>query len=182
MDEHVRVRYAGLSCLALVLTELSPTAQLKYHAELIPALLNIIQNETTLKVQTHGISCMINFTSGLIQEDENEIDDTKKSSEILNLYSDSIFTSLITNLEKGIQQKYEPMQEEVMNLLNISATLIEDQFSKYFSKFMPLMIEILDNVESKTVSQMNLRARTIESIGFMISAVSENTEFMATVQ
>lgn len=74
------------------------------------------------------------------------------------------------------------MQEEVMNLLNVSATLIEDQFSKYFASFMPLMIEILDNVEGKTISQMNLRARTIESIGFMISAVSENPEFLGAVQ
>jgi hypothetical protein len=49
-------------------------------------------------------------------------------------------------LEKGIKSKYEPLQEEVMNLLNVAATLIEDQFSKYFEKFMPLMIEILDNV------------------------------------
>lgn len=31
IDENVRVRYAGLSCLALLLTELSPKAQKKYH-------------------------------------------------------------------------------------------------------------------------------------------------------
>ena len=150
-DEHPRVRYAGLTCLALVLTELSPTAQLKFHQDLVPALLNIITNEKCLKIQTHAISCMINFTNGLIQEDENEINDTKKSSEILNLYSDQLFTSLIENLKKGIQENYEPLQEEVMNLINVSATLIEDQFGKYFNAFMPLMVEILDNVEGKTL-------------------------------
>jgi len=150
-DENVRVRYAGLSCLALVLTELSPIAQQKYHQELIPALLQIIQNEQILKVQTHAISCLINFTSGLIQEDETEIKDTKKSSEILNLYSDQIFSSLLHNLEKGIKEKYEPMQEEVMNLLNVSATLIESNFNKYFERFMSLMNEILDNVEPGTI-------------------------------
>lgn len=175
-DENVRVRYSGLSCLALVLTELSPVAQLKFHSELIPALLNIIQNEQILKVQTHAISCMINFTSGLIQEDETELTDTKKSSEILNLYSDQIFTSLLQNLEKGIKEKYEPMQEEVMNLLNVSATLIEGNFNKYFDKFMPLMNEILDHVEPKTIAQMNLRARTIESMGYMISAIVEDDQ------
>lgn len=31
MDENARVRYAGLSCLALLLTELAPKAQKKYH-------------------------------------------------------------------------------------------------------------------------------------------------------
>jgi len=85
-------------------------------------------------------------------------------------------------LKKAIQEKYEPLQEEVMNLLNVSASLIEEQFSKYFKSFLPLMYEILDNVESTTVSQMNLRARTIESIGFMISAVSEDKQFVDTVK
>jgi len=125
---------------------------------------------------------MINFTSGLIQEDDNEINDTKKSSEILTIYADQLFSSLHENLGKGIKEKYEPLQEEVMNLLNVSATLIEDHFAKYFAKFMPLMVEILDNVEGKTIQQMNLRARTIESMGFMISAVSDNQEFMGSVQ
>jgi hypothetical protein len=125
---------------------------------------------------------MINFTRGLIQEDENEINETQKSSDILNLYSDALFESLITNLQSGIQENYEPLQEEVLNLLNVSATLIEESFAKYFSSFMPLMIEILDKVEGKTIQQMNLRARTFESIGFMIAAVSENTEVAETVK
>ena len=181
-DENARVRYSGLSCLGLVLTELSPIAQTKFHQELMPALLNIMQNEKILKIQTHAISCMINFTKGLIQEDENEINDTKKSSDILNLYADSLFQNLHVNLEKGIKENYEPLQEEVMNLLNVSATLIEDQFAKYFNHFMPLMIEILDSVQATNQAQMNLRARTFESIGFMISAVQDNQEFMPTVK
>jgi hypothetical protein len=31
IDQNVRVRYAGLSCLALLLTELAPKAQKKFH-------------------------------------------------------------------------------------------------------------------------------------------------------
>jgi len=45
---------------------------------------------------------MINFTNGLIQEDENEINDTKKSGEILTLYSDQLFSSLHLQLGKAI--------------------------------------------------------------------------------
>lgn len=44
------------------------------------------------------------------------------------------------------------------------------------------MIQILDNVEGKTIQQMNLRARTFESIGYMIAAVSENQEVAETVK
>jgi hypothetical protein len=50
MDENIRVRYAGLSCLALLLTELSPKAQTKYHQELMPVLMKLMATETMIKV------------------------------------------------------------------------------------------------------------------------------------
>jgi hypothetical protein len=50
MDPHPRVRYAGLSCLALLLTELASFAQKKYHAELMPVLLNAINTESHIKL------------------------------------------------------------------------------------------------------------------------------------
>ena len=50
MDAHPRVRYAGLSCLALLLTELSPFAQKKYHTELMPVLLNTMNTEALIKL------------------------------------------------------------------------------------------------------------------------------------
>ena len=105
-----------------------------------------MKDEKILKIQTHAVSCMINFTTGLIQEDENEIEETTKSGEILEVYADQLFQNLTDNLKKGITEKYEPLQEEVMNLLNVSASLIEEKFSKYFNSFLPLMVEILDNV------------------------------------
>lgn len=72
MDENPRVRYAGLSCLALLLTELSPKAQNKYHADLMPVLMAMMNNETLLKIQTHTVSTIINFARGLLAEDEDE--------------------------------------------------------------------------------------------------------------
>ena len=53
-------------------------AQKKYHADLVPALLAILQNEEVLKTQTQAVVCMVAFVQGLIEEDDNEIEDTKK--------------------------------------------------------------------------------------------------------
>lgn len=97
-------------------------------------------------------------------------------------YFDPLFKSLVENLTKAVDEKYEPMQEQVMNLLNASATLIEEKFADYFNEFMPLMEKIIDNVESKTPDQMRLRARTIESMGVMIASVADNKSFLSTVQ
>lgn len=69
-----------------------------------------------------------------------------------------------------------------MNLINSMATLIEEKFATYFNEFMPLMEKIIDNVDSQTTEQMRLRARTIESMGYMIESICENKEFIGTVQ
>lgn len=69
-----------------------------------------------------------------------------------------------------------------MNLINVSAALLEEHFSKYFNSFMPLMTKILASVEGTTTQQKNLRARTIESIGILIASVSEQKEFTDSVK
>ena len=60
-----------------------------------------------------------------------------------------------------------------MNLLSVVASLIDREFAKYYLSLMPLMMQILNNVGTTNQQQMNLRARTIETMGFMIEAVAE---------
>lgn len=67
-----------------------------------------------------------------------------------------------------------------MNLLSVVASLIEKEFSKFYNQLMPLMIQILNNVAMTNMTQMTLRARTIEAMGFMIEAVSEEKESFKT--
>lgn len=138
MDAHVRVRYAGLSCLGLLLTELSPKAQKKFHAELMPVLLKMIREEALIKVQTHVVSTIINFAKGLVEGEEEE-DETVDGKAIMEGYSTDLFECLVTLLKRGIDESYEPLQEEVMALLSVVASLIEDKFSKYYGNLMPLM-------------------------------------------
>lgn len=144
VDERPEVRYSGLSCTALLLTELAPTAQKKYHAELMPVLIKLMNTETMLKLKCHAVSCVINFVRGFVSEEEEE--DEKKTFKILENYTKDIFVSLATLLKLAIQENYEPLQEEVMNLLSLLASLIEKDFAPYYNDFMPMMFEILNNV------------------------------------
>ena len=50
VDANPRVRFAGLSCTALLLTELAPKAQRKFHNELMPMLIKIMNEEPILKL------------------------------------------------------------------------------------------------------------------------------------
>ena len=109
-DPHPRVRYAGLFCLSQFLVQLKPLAQRKYHADLVPALLTLIETENantdkkpeSAKMVTQALVAMVNFVQGLIQEDDNEIEETKKSGDIMLLYSDRLFNALVENLKVGI--------------------------------------------------------------------------------
>lgn len=147
VDENARVRYAGLSCLALLLTELSPKAQKKYHGELMPQLMKMMSTETVLKTQTHAVSATINFARGLANdEDEEEESADNEGSKIMSTYAQTLFENLVTLLKKGIDESYEPLQEEVMNLLSVVASLIEGKFAQFYNQMMPLMLQILNNV------------------------------------
>lgn len=178
----MRVKYARLFALGQLLQHLAPNVQFKYHGELMPALLGIVTNEQSLKVKTQAFSCLEHFMQGLIREDELEIETTKKSADIVADYNESLFKALIDNLKQSVDAGYEPLQEQVLNLLNVSASLIETQFAAYFDGFMPLMVKILTGVAAETPAQRNLRARCIESMGTMIAAVAEEQRFKPTVQ
>lgn len=70
IDSDPRVRYSGLSATALLLTELAPEAQIKFHSELLPVLINIMENEPVLKLKCQAVSCVINFVRGFLNEEE----------------------------------------------------------------------------------------------------------------
>ena len=148
----------------------------------MPALLLIVKSEQVMKVKTQATTCLYHFAKGLIQEDDTELTDGKKSGEIMQAYCDDLFQTLIDNLTLSVDAGYEPLQEQVMNLLNVSASLLEEQFAKYFNSFLPLMVKILSNVEGKTIQQKNLRARTIESMGILIASVAEEKQFTESVK
>ena len=140
MDAEARVRYAGLSCLALLLTELSPKAQKKYHTQLMPVLIKMMNEETMMKMQCHAVSTVINFAKGLLNEDNEEDDENTNGDKIMQVYSENLFETLVKLLKKALDENYEPMQEEVMSLLSVVASLIEKEFSKYYNVLMPMMM------------------------------------------
>jgi hypothetical protein len=74
----------------------------KSNADLVPALLGVLKAEVALKTQAQAVACVVSFVNGLVEEDEAEIEETKKSSDILLAHSDALFSALIEGLKKAI--------------------------------------------------------------------------------
>ena len=52
LDPHPRVRFEALTSMGLLLTELAPDAQKKYHDQLVGVLLKMMREESILKLRT----------------------------------------------------------------------------------------------------------------------------------
>jgi len=146
VDPEVRVRYAGLSAVGMLFTELAPKVQLKFHGEIVPVLTNLMLNEDLLKMQTQATSAMLNFVNGLIPTDEQAEDNETEEvdhKQLMSKYNKNLLQTLFTLLKKGIQAKHEPLQTEVLNVLSAVCNVIIEDFAEYYNDFMPLMVEIL---------------------------------------
>jgi hypothetical protein len=48
------------------------------------------------------VSCVINFANGLVDEEDDEVEESKKSEKILTKYSKPLFMSMINLLKKAM--------------------------------------------------------------------------------
>jgi len=103
LDEHPRVRFAALMSLGLLMDVLSPDVQKKYHADIMNALIKMMQEETYIKMKSQVISCTCNFVKGLIPLDDEgeEVKVTEEGKQILGLY-------------------YEPLVKQISSLFELS--------------------------------------------------------------
>jgi len=102
VDSHPRVRFAGIACLGLMLSEQAPEAQKKYHAEILPELIKLMNNESYLKLKTQATAAAINFVWELIVVDEKNIEDVKKESSIMETYTNDLLTTCSTLLNESL--------------------------------------------------------------------------------
>ena len=79
-------------------------------------------------------------------------------------------------MKEGLATKYEPLQTESLNVLDSLCQVMLTDFGAYFKDFMPMMIEILQNVGTTNISEKKLRDKTIDTIGSIIIAVSDCEE------
>lgn len=133
--------------------------------------------EPQLKLQTQTVACMTSFVKGLIDDEAAEDSEVQqKNKSVLLPYTDQILESIGVLLQKSIDTKYQPLQEEVLATLSCIASLLDKSFAPYYSKFMPGLINILQTVKWETTQEQELRANCIDCIGFIITSVKDQPE------
>ena len=166
-DPHVRVRYAGVTALALFATELKPKFGKNYH-ELYMTKSVAAMDDPSIRMQTQGCSSITNFCRGILENEEGE--------KMFNKYAEVILKKVGGLLQRGIIENYMPLQAEVLSCISVVATTIDKDFVPYYHDFMPGLKNILANTPMDTPRHKELRANTISAIGYMMSAVADQKE------
>ncbi len=64
-NKNIRVKYAALQALANLMDVLAPTIQVKFHSQMTPKLIEMMKEDTFLKMKTQATTTMLNFCRGL---------------------------------------------------------------------------------------------------------------------
>ena len=163
--DHYLVEYSLMTAIALLCTEFTPQLQNKYHTNILPYLLKKMQSPYR-KIQLRAISTLINFSRDLVGQD---------STNILDPYLSSLLPSIQGLLQVSLSSICYPLQEELLSLLsNLSLLLPPASSSPFYQLFMPsLKTLLLSPISSENVQQVNIRALTIECIGYLASSLKD---------
>lgn len=160
-----RLQWAYSTTIALLSSEFEPSIQSSFHIMIVPSLLNIITSTTNIKVQTQAVSALVNFTRGVLSEEDDEFDATPVLT-----YADQTLRTLALLLQNT--QSYRLMSQ-TLGAISTTATAMEEQFAPYYSEFMPALKNLV-TLAFTTPEQQEVRANCIRCMGHCVESISEN--------
>lgn len=166
---NVKVLYASMTCIALLMTEFSPELQLNHHASILPPVIQILQSAPEIKLRLRAVSMLINFFRELLECDDED-------KEFINQYITPIMDSLIQLFEQSVVHHHMSLLEEVVSLISIIAAISEDKFAPFYSKMMPGLKNLVFNTTNDTEEKNKLRTLSISTLGYVIASHRSNPQ------
>ncbi|CAD5118222.1 DgyrCDS6944 [Dimorphilus gyrociliatus] len=166
-DNHPRVRYAACNAVGQMCSDFGPTLQKSCHQIIMPALLNLLSQESIPKVQSHAAAALINYC-----------DDAPRITVVP--YLEPILQTLNSILVNCSQNVYAPgskmVLEQIVMTLASAAESAEEKFIPYYDQFVPGLLQIIEQTGGKKENTSEadfrlLRGKTIECVSYIGLAV-----------
>ncbi|PHT64841.1 hypothetical protein T459_29266 [Capsicum annuum] len=151
-DEHPRVRWATIHAIGQLSKYMSPHFQEQYHQQLLPALIQVLDDFDNPRLQTQATSALLLYSHNC-------------SSDVLKLYLHKIVNKLVMFLQRGM-----PMTKEaaLATLATLAISSQEDSASIYNS--VTPFLKVIMVTTKKDTSHM-LLAKTLECSTMITLAV-----------
>uniref|UniRef100_A0A1L8DXF0 Putative karyopherin importin beta 3 n=4 Tax=Nyssomyia neivai TaxID=330878 RepID=A0A1L8DXF0_9DIPT len=159
-DPHPRVRYAACNAIGQMSTDFAPVFEKKFHEQVVPGLLSLLDDIENPRVQAHAGAALVNFS-----------EDCPKH--ILTRYLDAIMTKLEFILKMKFKEFCEKgtklVLEQVVTTIASVADTAGKEFITYYDRLVPCLKYIIQN--GKTDDIKMLRGKTIECVSLIGLAV-----------
>ncbi|XP_075146226.1 karyopherin beta 3 [Haematobia irritans] len=159
-DPHPRVRYAACNAIGQMSTDFAPTFEKKFHEQVVPGLLSLLDDVQNPRVQAHAGAALVNFS-----------EDCPKN--ILTRYLDGIMGKLEAVLNSKFKELVEKgnklVLEQIVTTIASVADTCEKEFVAYYDRLMPCLKFIIQNANSEDLRM--LRGKTIECVSLIGLAV-----------
>lgn len=166
-DPHPRVRYAACNAIGQMSTDFSPIFEKKFHEQVIPGLLSLLDDVANPRVQAHAGAALVNFS-----------EDCPKN--ILTRYLDAIMgkleSILTTKFKELVEKGTKLVLEQIVTTIASVADTTEKDFVPYYDRLMPCLKYIIQN--GNTDELKLLRGKTIECVSLIGLAVGSE-KFMS---
>ena len=154
-DPHPRVRHAACNAIGQMCTDFSPKIQTNFHAEILAALIPVMDDMQSLRVKSYAAAAMVNFA-------ENA------SKDCIAPYLETIIPKLLVLMDTGVTYA----QEQAITTLATVADSAGPEFSKFYSSIMPTLLNFLHNSKHKELR--SLRGKTLECSSLVALAVGKD--------
>uniref|UniRef100_A0A0K8TSJ3 Putative karyopherin importin beta 3 n=1 Tax=Tabanus bromius TaxID=304241 RepID=A0A0K8TSJ3_TABBR len=161
-DPHPRVRYAACNAIGQMSTDFAPIFEKKFHDQVIPGLLALLDDVENPRVQAHAGAALVNFS-----------EDCPKH--IMLRYLDGVMTKLETILNAKFKELVEKgnslVLEQVVTTIASVADTCESEFGAYYDRLMPCLKYIIANTNVQELRV--LRGKAIECVSLIALAVGK---------
>jgi len=154
LDEHPRVRWAAANAAGQMSTDFGPKFQRKYHAQIVPHFISLMDDAQNPKVQAHTAAAIINFCE-------------KFDADMIVQYLQGLLGKLLGLMQCGNKM----VQEQALTAIASIAGCAGKHFIPYYDTFVPLLKTILTTALHKDLRM--LRGKAMECISLIGIAVGK---------
>ncbi|KAJ6236712.1 karyopherin (importin) beta 3 [Anaeramoeba flamelloides] len=148
-NKNDRIRHSAIKCLGHLSKDLSPNLQNEYHSDIIPALIEIIANDSNNFNRSETVNTIISFVDPIDSSNENDLQN-------IIIYCDELLEKLLDFFPQG---KIEH-QELIIRLISAIALKIDSNFIPYYDVLMPMIKEAIKKTDKE--NQRLLRGKLFE--------------------
>lgn len=153
-DPNPKVRWASCQALGQLCSDLGPRLQETQHAAVLPALMALMDDFNSPRVQAHACAAVVNFAENCEQD-------------VVAPYLDTMIGKLLALLQSGRHN----VQEGALTSIASIADCAQEYFIRYYDTCMPLLRHVLEHAQDST--QRLMRAKALECISLVGMAVGK---------